>query len=289
MRLPVFVPVAVAFALFTTRAHADGVRQLRYDTRIDVAVSAVGGAWWLTSELLKANLVPQKCRWCYRADDGSDLLNVYDGWVRTRLLWKDPNPAAVASSAIGFLIEPAAMLGLTALAAADEKATRGLPLDALLITEATVLAGDLNQLVKFAFARERPFVHFLPRAPTAVRALTDSPSDDNLSFFSGHTTLAFALATSAGTVNTLRGYRLAPVVWSAGGLMAVTVGYLRIAADKHYFSDVLTAAIVGSAIGVGVPLLFHSPTSSDSAPPSASGQAMTGPTIRSAFSFGAPF
>jgi membrane-associated phospholipid phosphatase len=41
--------------------------------------------------------------------------------------------------------------------------------------------------------------------------------------------------------------------------MATGVGYLRIAADKHYFSDVMTGAIVGSAIGIGVPLLFHSP------------------------------
>lgn len=289
MRFPVLVPLVIAVVLGTTRASADGARPLRYDTRIDVAVTSVGGAWWLTSELLKASLVPQKCRWCYRAEDGSDLLNPYDGWVRSRLIWKDTKTADVTSSVIGFLVEPAAMMGLSALAAGNDKAIRGFPLDALVITEATVLAGDVNQLVKFAFARERPFVHFLPRAPTAVRALTDSPSDDNLSFFSGHTTLAFALATSAGTVTTLRGYRLAPVVWATGGVMAVTVGYLRIASDKHYFSDVMTAAVVGSIIGVGVPLLFHSPSSSDSAPPSASGQALTGPTVRSAFSIGSPF
>jgi membrane-associated phospholipid phosphatase len=293
VRFRLLIPAAVAVAAVVLGAprvaSADGVRQLRYDTRIDVAVTSVGGVWWLTSELLKANLVPQKCRWCYRAEDGSDLLNPYDGWMRSRLLWKDTKTADVTSSVLAFVVEPAAMMGLSALAAGNDGAIRGLPLDALLITEATVLAGDVNQLVKFAFARERPFVHFLPRAPTAVRALTDSPSDDNLSFFSGHTTLAFALATSAGTVTTLRGYHLAPVVWAAGGAMAVTIGYLRIAADKHYFSDVMTAAIVGSIIGVGVPLLFHSPTSADAAPPSASGQALTGPALRSAFSLGGAF
>lgn len=71
--------------------------------------------------------------------------------------------------------------------------------------------------------------------------------------------------------------------------MATMVGYLRIASDKHYLSDVITAAVAGSVIGVGLPLLFHGMESSDAVPPSASGQALTGPAIRSALSFGAPF
>ena len=55
----------------------------------------------------------------------------------------------------------------------------------------------------------------------------------------------------------MRGYRLAPAIWGAGAALATVTGYLRIAADKHYFSDVLVGAVVGSAIGIGVPLLFH--------------------------------
>jgi membrane-associated phospholipid phosphatase len=279
--------------LSASRARADGVRELRYDTRIDVAVTSVGGVWWLTSEMLKADLVPEKCRWCYRAEDGKDLLNPYDGWVRRRLVWKSTDTAATVSSVLGFLIEPATMFGLTAVSEANERATGRFPVDALLITEATVIAGDVNQLAKFAFARERPFVHYLPRAPDVIRALTDSPSDDNLSFFSGHTTLAFAVATSAGMVNTLRGYRLAPLVWSAGLTMAVSVGYLRIAADKHYFSDVMTGAVVGSAIGIGIPLIFHAASSSSASsnpnPPSASSQALLAPPLHSAFSMSGGF
>ncbi|MDB4937373.1 MAG: hypothetical protein JWP87_4345 [Labilithrix sp.] len=282
--------VFAALACAPRTARGDGVRALRYDTRIDAAVTSVGGVWWVTSELLKAELVPEKCRWCYRAEDGGDLLNPYDGWLRRKLIWKSTNAAATASSVIDYFIEPLAMMGLTAGAAGYDKAIGGFPVDALLITEATVIAADLNQIAKFAFARERPFVHYLPRAPEAVRALTDSPSDDNLSFFSGHTTLAFALATSTGTITTMRGYRLAPVVWATGLSLATSVGYLRIAADKHYFSDVMVGAIVGSIVGIGVPLLFHSPASSDAAnPPSASGQALSAPPVRTAFSMSGPF
>jgi membrane-associated phospholipid phosphatase len=295
VRLPTAICAAcvvIVLSFAASPARADGVRTLRYDTRIDVAVTAVGGIWWVSSELLKADLVPEKCRWCYRAEDGSDLLNPYDGWVRRRCLWKNTSTANIASNALGFFIEPGAMMGLTALAAAHDKAIEGFPVDALLITEATVIAADVNQLAKFAFARERPFVHFLPRAPDAVRALTDSPSDDNLSFFSGHTTLAFAIGTAAPMITTLRGYRLAPVVWTAGLTMAASIGYLRIAADKHYFSDVMVGAVVGSLIGIGVPLIFHSPnsTSTSSAnPPSASGQALTMPPVQSAFQMSGAF
>jgi len=268
-------------------ARAEGVRQLRHDTRVDVAVTTVGGMWWITSELLKPALVPEKCRWCYRAEDGTDLLNPYDGWMRSTVVWKNTAAADTASNIVAFIVQPGVTMGLSGLAAAYDQAFGGFPLDALLIAEATILAGDVNQLAKFAFARERPFVHFLPRAPIGIRELTDSPSDDNLSFFSGHTTLGFALAASAGMISTLRGYRLAPVVWATGLTMAVSVAYLRIAADAHYFSDVMTAAVVGSVIGIGVPLLFHSPVS-DAATASSTGQPLELGTPRT-FTLGGVF
>ncbi len=251
------------------------VRTLRYDTRIDLAVTSMAGLWLATSEVLKADLVPKKCRWCYRATDGSSALNPYDGWVRRQLIWKDTATADLSSSILGFVLLPLGGLGMTAVAAQHDDALHGYPVDALVIVEASLLAANLNQLAKFAFARERPFVHFMPRVPEGVRGLTDSPSDDNLSFFSGHTNMAFAVATSSGTTATLRGYRLAPLVWAIGLTAAAAVGYLRIAADKHYLSDVLTAVVVGSLVGIGVPVLFHSArTSSDAAPPGAAGQAL---------------
>jgi membrane-associated phospholipid phosphatase len=78
-----------------------------------------------------------------------------------------------------------------------------------------------------------------------------------MSFFSGHTTWAFALAASSGTVASMRGYELAPVVWAVGLPLAAATGYLRIAADRHYLSDVLVGAAVGTAVGIGFPRLMH--------------------------------
>jgi membrane-associated phospholipid phosphatase len=112
----------------------------------------------------------------------------------------------------------------------------------------------LVKIIKYGAARERPFVHALP---AEAKPHTDRPWDNNLSFYSGHTSFAFALATSAGSVATLRGYRWAPAIWAVGLVAATTVGYLRIAADRHWFTDVLTGAVAGTAVGVGVPYLFH--------------------------------
>jgi membrane-associated phospholipid phosphatase len=126
--------------------------------------------------------------------------------------------------------------------------------NSLIVLESVALAGSLSQIVKFAAIRERPFVHALPPAD---KPLTDSPSDNNVSFYSSHSSFAFALAVSSGTIASMRGYRMAPVVWAAGLISAASVGYLRIAADKHYFTDVLVGATVGSAFGWAVPSLFH--------------------------------
>jgi membrane-associated phospholipid phosphatase len=279
---------AAAVVVLASRTGAAQPRELRHDTRVDVAVTATGATWLILSELLKGSLVPEKCRWCYRADDGGDLLNPYDGWVRRRLLWKDTRAAHVASNVGLGLLEPATQLGLTFLSANQAGSAKYFPLDALLITEATVIAGVLNQVAKFGFARERPFVHYLPRAPNAIRELAASPTDDNLSFFSGHTTIAFAIATSSATIATMRGYKLAPVIWGTGIAFGASVGYLRIAADKHYFSDVMTGAIVGSLVGVAVPLILHSPRHDD-APPGASAQALSRPPSRTAVSISGTF
>lgn len=254
--------VVAIFCLVPRDARADdapppGVSSIAYDTRIDVSVTAALASWVLTAEILKAQLVPEKCRWCYRADDGADALNPVDGTVRRALIWKDTRAAGVTSDVLAFAVLPASSIGLNVVTAHEDGALSGAPVDALVIAQTTLVAATVNQLVKFAFARERPFVHYLPRSPDGLRELTDSPSDDNLSFYSGHTNLAFALATSSGTVATLRGYSLAPVVWGAGIALATAVGYLRIAADKHYLTDVLTGVVVGSIIGVGAPLLFH--------------------------------
>lgn len=81
------------------------------------------------------------------------------------------------------------------------------------------------------------------------------------SFFSGHTSQAFA---SAGLICShhlhLKLYGggwpdVVPCV--AGFAMATSTGLLRMMGDQHYLSDVLTGAAVGTLVGLGLPWLLH--------------------------------
>jgi membrane-associated phospholipid phosphatase len=230
------------------------VHELKHDVATDLVVTATAMTLIVGAELAKPGLALPRCKWCDREEDGSDGLNGVDRGVRSALEWNDTLTAARAADGMAFLAAPAvAWVGLTAAAANDRTGDKA-PVDILLSAEALGVAGVLNEVVKFSVSRERPFVHALSPAD---KAKTPHPSDNNLSFYSGHTGLTFNLATSSGTIASLRGYRLAPVVWASTLTIAATTGYLRIAADKHYFTDVIVGMLVGGAIGAAVPLLFH--------------------------------
>lgn len=254
--------IAVVLVITAGVAHGDQVAlppgrhvpKLRMRRPIDLSVTGVGAALWIGSEAFKADIVSSSCNWCDRDASGASTLNGFDAGVRDALRWHDTNLANALSNVTGFALAPAVAFGLTAVVANHDGRVREWADDALIIAETTALSVDLNQLVKFAVMRERPFVHALP---AAERPHTANPADNNLSFYSGHTTLTFTLAVAAGTVATLRQYRWAWIVWSAGLATAATTGWLRIAADKHYAIDVLTGAILGAGFGAGVPWLAH--------------------------------
>jgi hypothetical protein len=243
-------------------------RTLRWDPAVDVTVTVAGAAAFITSEILKADLAPSHCRWC--------AVDTVDARVREGLVWRSTATADMISNVTGFVLVPLATIGLNAVAAAHDGAADNIPEDALLVSEAGVLAGDVDQLTKMLLGRERPFVHALP---PDEKPLTPQPSDNNLSFFSGHTTEAFALAAASGTIATMRGYRWAPLAWGTGGAFAAMTAYLRMAADKHWLTDVLVGIVVGAGIGFAVPYLFHSPLADPPSAPSSTSSALRAPVI----------
>jgi membrane-associated phospholipid phosphatase len=224
----------------------------------DGLIAGGGAVLWLSTEfLLKDELAPSTCRWCDRAPDGTETLNAVDRWGRGIApgTAEGRKRASLWSDIMGFGVMPVGVFGTQYLLSSGSGApTRYYAEDALIIFESTMLAAVTNQLVKFTVGRERPFVHVLPEDQ---KGLTDHPTDNNLSFYSGHTSLAFSLVTAAGTVSELRGYKNSWLIWAVGLPAAASVGLLRMGADKHYLTDVLVGAVAGSAFGVGVPLLLH--------------------------------
>lgn len=117
--------------------------------------------------------------------------------------------------------------------------------------ESGALTAAVLQVVKHRVHRPRPYARYC--VADCADAMDGHKS--HVSFFSGHTALAFSFAVSAGTIASMRGYENAGWVLGSGLTLAATTGYLRIAADRHYLSDVLVGAVVGSAIGWAVPKL----------------------------------
>jgi membrane-associated phospholipid phosphatase len=225
-----------------------------YDLPLDISVTAGAGILWVTLELLKPELATP-CHWCDRNAQGESTLNAFDQAVRTAFKWNDTKTADALSTVFSFALAPGAGIAVGAAIAGHDHRIGELPAGLLVVAESAMLAMDVNQITKYAVGRERPDVH----ARTPADRAGQRAGDDNLSFFSGHATLAFALSTSAGTIASMRSYRLAPLMWVAGMTFATAGSYLRIAADRHYATDVITGMVVGAAVGFSVPYFGHRP------------------------------
>lgn len=248
-------------------AAAGGPRPIRHDLAVDGAVTGAALAAWIGTELAKPALAPARCRVC---EPGA-----LDAAAREATVWSDPARARRTSDVLAFGLVPAGVAAHQLLAARRAgDAAEGL-VDLLVVAEAAALAADLTQATKFAVGRRRPrALHAGPGAPRGA--------DDDLSFFSGHTSLCFSVVAAAGTVSTLRGYPSAPWVWGTGAALAAGVGWLRVAGDAHWLTDVVSGALVGTAMGLAIPRLLHD---REAAPAGARQPATAPPTIALALPF----
>jgi len=125
----------------------------------------------------------------------------------------------------------------------------------LMYVETWSFIGGTSTLSKGLIERYRPYV-YNPDV-SMDKKLT---SDAKKSFFSNHTTTAFAsavfLSTVYGDYHPDSEWR--PYIWAGSLLMASVVGYLRYEAGEHYPTDILTGAAVGSAIGYIIPWMHRS-------------------------------
>ena len=135
---------------------------------------------------------------------------------------------------------------LAALAGAPSEQRTG---NAAVFGETIAAAYAATGWLKATVGRERP-VLYTADAPAAA----DDP-DNQRSFPSGHTAAAFGAAVSYLVVSERQHlpHRTRNTVLLFGG--AVTVGALRVAAGRHFPTDVLAGAALGSLIGWLVPTL----------------------------------
>lgn len=224
---------------------------LQFNSSVELPLIAATGIAVGAFSLFEDRFTPSRCRWCDRDSNGSNDLNGFDSSARSQLRWSETGLANNLSHITGYIMAPAFALGSHAWLNLRDDDKQSFYEDSLIISEATLIAGLVGHIVQFSVGRERPDTHF-----TGTRL---NESDRNTSFYSGHSTIAFALAASSGTVASLRNRTEAPYIWATGLMLAGLTSYLRVAADRHYLSDVLMGAAAGSVIGFAVPYIFHSP------------------------------
>jgi membrane-associated phospholipid phosphatase len=120
-------------------------------------------------------------------------------------------------------------------------------------TEALVLGAGIGSVLKDTFGRARPFVDTAGPNPNDFQLLRGFHAGDNYrSFPSGHTVAAFA-AAAAVSAETSRWYPrgiyvIAPLMY--GG--AAAVGVSRMYNNRHWASDVILGAAIGTFAGTKV-------------------------------------
>jgi membrane-associated phospholipid phosphatase len=218
--------------------------KLSYDWTVDGITTGALAASTIALILLNNQLAPLQCKWC---EPGT-----IDGNLSKSIAWANPHTADTLSNVMQFAVPVGVMgFGLIQAYRFDDPAAGWSSV--LLITQATSLAMLVNTVVKYSVARSRPYVW------QGNPDLYSSATDQNVSFFGGHTTFVFAVVVSGSTLFFMQDMPGAPYVLGVGLAAAVFTSYLRMAADKHYLTDVLVGAGVGSLIGWAVPYLFHRP------------------------------
>ena len=233
-------------ASLASPAHAEETTGITVDWKVDGTVTGAALTLWIGSELAKEQSTPVTCRWCTPPQ--------VDAWARNQLLWSNPKAAQTATDVLVVGVP----LGLAVYDVVEVGGARKAAPDLLVMTESIAIAGLLCQATKFIAVRERPYALHV--------TLPSEGADDRLSFYSGHTTIAFAAAASAGMLAQLRDDEHWPWVYGVGFTAAAATGWLRVAGDKHWLTDVVVGAATGTAVGLAVPWLHRN----RSAPPAVS-------------------
>lgn len=245
--------VLVSSAAFADAPLSTTVKQrfkpaaIRFDLRADLPTGLLLGATGASLVGLRPWLMKSECKFSCTPESVNEL-----DLAARELRWADPTSARILGDVVGYGAMPAFVFTAGLIGLAEGETPREVFEDTWIISESFAAAHVSESIIKYTTARARPDTTFM-KPGTQVA----DPSDLYTSMVSGHATASFAIAVATGVVATMRGRPSAPWLWASGLSLAVVSSMLRVAADRHYLTDVLAGAALGTAMGVIVPLLFH--------------------------------
>ena len=222
---------------------------------------------------------------------------LFDDGARSALRLGTPDALDIAATVSDVLLV-ATMLGAVAIESTLAPLVQGDPDLALQAHSAHMLALGITlglvEIVKHAVGRARPYTTGCENDPS--RPECGNGGDANASFYSGHTSMAFTSAGFSCAMHLSRhlyGDVGADVAACASSVaLAAGTGLLRVAADRHYLTDVLLGAVTGFAVGylvtLGVvPEIGSGPSEDDGSDFSAVFVPMVSPSVTSGGTLGA--
>ncbi|PCC67104.1 Membrane-associated phospholipid phosphatase [Nannocystis exedens] len=226
---------------------------MRLRPAVDVPVITLGLVLWLGTDLAARDMGWSGCQACDRSH-----INGLD----RRVLGNESLAAAHASDALLYTAIAAPLVADLAdtlvtgrrAPGSYRHAAGGWARDVVVLFEVLAVNVGLNNLVKYAVRRPRPYSY------EPASDLGDVQAEEaRLSFYSGHTSTAFAMMSAWATLFTLRHPRARTAVpaWLVAVGLAAATGVLRVEAGKHFWTDVLFGSLAGTAVGVLVPLLHR--------------------------------
>jgi membrane-associated phospholipid phosphatase len=223
----------------------------RRSNELDYTLIAVGGATTLFTAIVKPISRPWRGGILFDEDARKLRLDSFD----QRATARDASDVLLALSVTGpFLIDSMVTAWWYRGNKQVAKEMAVIDLETLAVTAA------VQGLFATIASRERPY----------GRTCGDGLPNDSLdcssfsrfrSYYSGHTSLSFASASLVCTHHVHLGLFADGFADGMACLSsfaaAATTGTLRIVGDQHYASDVISGAILGTGIGLGLPWLLH--------------------------------
>lgn len=237
MRLAIGLFIVTALAV--PRATWAQQQDLGYDVdyAVDGAITGVAAAGALLMTFVP---VDTGKRW------DSEMLGSFDMGVRGNF---STSAAKLSDALVAATIATPVLIQLDR--GIDDQAGRRL----LLYGESLSVTLLANAATKYLVQRPRPYNY---NGDTRVMAYArDAGKDSHVSFYSGHSALAFTAAMTGSYLYALGtdDERSRVVVWALQFTLASATANLRVRAGKHYYSDIFVGALLGGAVGYLVPAL----------------------------------